>query len=107
MSHDLCRTRLLLVEDDPSAAAFLPRHCARCPRRWTSAGDIAQAVRAGRQAQRHALWLVDAHLPDGDGLDCLARAARSGHDTPALAITAGATREELDALCAAASWKCC
>jgi DNA-binding NtrC family response regulator len=57
------------------------------PARVEVAGSIAQA-RAWRQASAHALWLVDAHLPDGDGLDCL-RALGVHGAAPALAITAG------------------
>jgi CheY-like chemotaxis protein len=62
------------------------------------AGDIAEAC-ALASAHTHALWLVDAHLPDGDGLACL-RALRVLAPTPALAVTASTEREELDALCA-------
>lgn len=94
---------LLLVEDDATSAAFLAEALASLPAQVEVAGDIAQAC-AFASAKPHSLWLVDAHLPDGGGLDCL-RALRavyagSARDTPALAITAGAPREELDALCA-------
>ena len=90
--------RLLLVEDDATSAAFLAEALAALPAQVDVAGDIARACSLA-QAGRHALWLVDAHLPDGDGLDCL-RTLREFGDTPALAITAGAPRAELDALCA-------
>lgn len=90
--------RLLLVEDDAVSAAFLAQALAGLPARVDLAGNIAEAVALARAAT-HALWLVDAHLPDGDGLDCL-RALRALHSTPALALTAGAPRAELDALCA-------
>jgi DNA-binding response OmpR family regulator len=94
---------LLLIEDDATSAAFLGEALASLPAQVDVAGDIAQACALAR-AKPHSLWLVDAHLPDGGGLDCL-RALRAvhaggGRDTPALAITAGAPREELDALCA-------
>lgn len=91
-------TRLLLVEDDATSAAFLAEALTALPARVDVAGSIAEAVRLAAAAT-HALWLVDAHLPDGDGLACL-RALRGLYDTPALALTAGAPREELDALCA-------
>ena len=90
--------RLLLVEDDSVSAAFLAEALAGLPATVDVAGSIAGAVELARRAP-HALWLVDAHLPDGDGLDCL-RALRAIGATPALALTAGATRAELDALCA-------
>jgi len=93
-------TRLLLVEDDATSAAFLAEALASLPARVDLAGDIAQA-RMLAAANPHALWLVDAHLPDGDGLACL-RALRETAQAPApaLAITAGASGEEIAALCA-------
>jgi DNA-binding response OmpR family regulator len=91
--------RLLLVEDDATSAAFLSEALATLPAHVDVAASVAQA-RALAAAATHALWLVDAHLPVGDGLACL-RAMREVADAPALAITAGAPREELDALCAA------
>jgi CheY-like chemotaxis protein len=91
-------SRLLLVEDDSVSAAFLADALAGLPAIVDVAGSIAEALALARRTP-HALWLVDAHLPDGDGLDCL-RALRRVRATPALALTAGATRAELDALCA-------
>lgn len=91
-------TRLLLVEDDSVSRSFLFEVLRTLPAEVDQAGDIAQALQMANE-QRHDLWLIDAHLPDGDGVDCLAR-LRLLHDTPALAITAGASREELDHLCA-------
>jgi DNA-binding response OmpR family regulator len=90
--------RLLLVEDDPVSAAFLGEALSALPARVDHAIDIAQALQLAR-LQRHDLWLVDAHLPDGSGSECLA-ALRTLAATPALAITAGTAREQLDALCA-------
>lgn len=98
MDKDSSRPRLLLVEDDPISASFLADALSSLPAVVDVAGDIAQAVAIARE-QVHALWLVDAHLPDGDGRDCLL-ALRAIHATPALAITAGASNEELDGLCA-------
>ena len=92
-------SRLLLVEDDAVSAAFLADALASLPAIVHVAGDIAEARRLAA-AHAHALLLVDAHLPDGDGLDCL-RALRECTAAPALALTAGAARGELDALCAA------
>jgi CheY-like chemotaxis protein/HPt (histidine-containing phosphotransfer) domain-containing protein len=91
-------TRLLLVEDDSVSAAFLAEALEGLPAIVDVAGSIADAVALARRTP-HALWLVDAHLPDGGGLDCL-RALQGIRATPALALTAGATRSELDALCA-------
>jgi DNA-binding response OmpR family regulator len=89
--------RLLLVEDDPISRQFLEEALLAMPAEVDVAGDIAGAL-ALADAGHHDLWLVDAHLPDGDGAECL-RALRVGRETPALAITASTTREELDGLC--------
>jgi CheY-like chemotaxis protein len=97
MSLDRSAPRLLLVEDDPVSRSFLGEALAGLPAVVDLAQDIAQAVQLAA-ANPHALWLIDAHLPDGDGGDCL-EALRELHDVPALAITAGASRAELDDLC--------
>jgi DNA-binding response OmpR family regulator len=89
--------RLLLVEDDPISRQFLEEALLALPAEVDVAGDIAGALALADQ-HRHALWLLDAHLPDGDGADCL-RALRALRETPALAVTASTSREELDALC--------
>jgi CheY-like chemotaxis protein/HPt (histidine-containing phosphotransfer) domain-containing protein len=98
MSETLPEPRLLVVEDDAISRSFLQDALSALPAQVDAAADIAQALALVR-AGDYALWLVDAHLPDGDGLDCL-RALRDVSATPALAITAGVGRDELDALCA-------
>lgn len=90
--------RLLLVEDDPISLDFLSEALAGVPAQVDAASDIASASWLARD-RPYALWLLDAHLPDGDGLACL-RALRVLAPTPALAVTASTEREELDALCA-------
>lgn len=90
--------RLLLVEDDLVSRSFMSEALSALPAQVDTARDIAQALNCA-QEHRHALWLIDAHLPDGDGSDCLV-ALRRLRNTPALAVTAGASRQELDGLCA-------
>jgi CheY-like chemotaxis protein len=90
--------RLLLVEDDPISLDFMSEALSGVPAIVDAAGDIASATWLARE-RPYALWLLDAHLPDGDGLDCL-RALRVLAPTPALAVTASNERAELDALCA-------
>lgn len=99
MSQERPTPRLLLVEDDPVSQGFLAEALAGLPARVDVAADIAGALAHARAAS-HALWIVDAHLPDGDGADCLIQ-LRQLAATPALAVTAGASRQEMDALCAA------
>lgn len=89
--------RLLLVEDDPVSRSFMVEALSALPAQVDAAVDIGQALVLA-DAHLHALWIIDAHLPDGNGSSCL-EALRRGQDTPALAVTAGAEREELDALC--------
>lgn len=81
------KPRILLVEDDRTTAAFMAAATEALP----ATVDIA-ATRAAARAQAgnivYALWLVDAHLPDGDGAGLLAELRGLGLDTPAIAHTA-------------------
>ena len=88
---------VLLVEDDETSAAFLAQALELMPATVEVAGSVQQA-RELESARRHALWIIDAHLPDGSGLDCLQALSGLREGVPALAITAGAPREGLDAL---------
>lgn len=90
--------RLLLLEDDPVSAAFLASALEALPARVDVAASLADAR---RRADGCDLWLFDAHLPDGDGASLLAELRARGLRTPALAHTAEARREPLDALIAA------
>lgn len=90
--------RLLLLEDDPVSAAFLASALEALPARVDVAASLAEAR---RRADGCDLWLFDAHLPDGDGASLLAELRARGLRTPALAHTAEARREPLDALIAA------
>src|SRR5690606_21074138 len=62
----------------------------------TIAAALALAVR-----HDHALWRIDANLPDGTGIELLSMLRAKGLSTPALAHTATDARAELDALLAA------
>ena len=91
--------RLLLVEDDETSAAFLAQALEMLPARVDVAGSI-QRARELAFDHAHDLWIVDAHLPDGSGLECRRVLFKLRESVPALAITAGAPKAELDALCA-------
>jgi DNA-binding response OmpR family regulator len=81
------KPRILLVEDDPTTAAFMAAAIEALP----ATVDVADShVAALAQAThiRYAAWLVDAHLPDGDGASVLAELRASGLATPAIAHTA-------------------
>lgn len=98
--HASAPPRLLLVEDDSVSRVFLSEALMLLPARVDAVESIADA-RAAAEQGKHALWLVDAHLPDGSGIDCL-RVLRGQYSaTPALAITAEAHRDGFDAMCEA------
>jgi CheY-like chemotaxis protein len=92
--------RLLLVEDDPISRQFLAEALQPLPATVDAATSIAEAC-AFATSSRHALWLIDAHLPDGDGAECLRRLRATSLTTPAVSITAETDRGLLDRLIAA------
>lgn len=96
MNADATLPRLLLLEDDPVSAAFLAAALEALPARVDIAASLAEAEPL--RDIGHALWLFDANLPDGTGGELLARWRACGLATPAVAHTADARREELDAL---------
>jgi CheY-like chemotaxis protein len=87
MKPSLPEPAMLLVEDDPTSAAFMAGALDRLPLAVELVASCA-AARAAVATRVHRLWLVDAHLPDGDGLALLGdlHALRPG--VPALAHTA-------------------
>jgi CheY-like chemotaxis protein len=80
------RTRLLLLEDDPVSLAFLRDALAPLPADLDIASTCAQAEASATGG--HALWLFDAHLPDGEATALLPRLRSLGLAAPALALTA-------------------
>ena len=78
---------ILLVEDDPVSAAFLCEAAALLPALVDAASSIAGALKMADN-QRHDLFLIDAHLPDGQGEALLQALRDRGMDAPALAHTA-------------------
>ena len=91
---------LLLVEDDPTSAAFLSDAAAQLPARIHIAKCIAEA-RAACRNQAFDLLLIDAHLPDGTGIALLRELRTAGVQVPALAHTAEAGSALHDQLLAA------
>lgn len=91
--------RVLLVEDDPTSRAFLTAAVEAVPAQVDGADSLAAAMALGA-SQDYQLWLFDAHLPDGSGIDLLARLRRSHPATPALAHTATGESEVRERLIA-------
>ncbi len=89
--------RLLLVEDEPVSLAFLGEATSALPARVDCAASVSQAL-AMAEGTRFDGWLLDANLPDGRGIDLLARLRALGHPAFALAHTASHDPAELDAL---------
>ena len=89
--------RILLVEDDPVSQAFLAAAIEALPATVDRAGSLADA-RTLAERHVHALWLVDANLPDGRGADLLAQLRVDCPHTPALAHTASQDLQALDTL---------
>lgn len=90
---------MLLVEDDPTSRAFLTAAVEAVPAQVDGADSLAAAMALGASTD-YQLWLFDAHLPDGSGIDLLERLRRSHPATPALAHTATGESEVRDRLIA-------
>ena len=79
--------RVLLVEDDPVSRAFLSAAIHALPAAVDAADSMAAAL-ALAATNRYDAWLFDANLPDGSGIELLARLRVRDTSTPALAHTA-------------------
>ena len=83
--HKGMKPRLLLVEDDPISRGFMGAALEALPAQV----DTADSMRAALALEgAHDLWLVDANLPDGHGIELLAQLRIRYPATPALAHTA-------------------
>ena len=86
MSNDQgMKPRLLLVEDDAISRRFMVAALEALPAHVDQADSVAAAL---AMPSDHQLWLLDANLADGTGIDLLEvlRARRPG--ITALALTA-------------------
>ena len=83
--HQEMKPRLLLVEDDSVSCSFMAAALQALP----AEVDTAASVRAALAHEgAYNLWLLDANLPDGSGMDLLADLRARFPATPALAHTA-------------------
>ena len=79
--------RILLVEDEPTSAAFLAAAARATPALVDVAGSMTTALTMTNE-QSYELWLFDATLPDGSGSELLSRLRARFPDVPAIAHTA-------------------
>lgn len=89
--------RLLLVEDDPTTLAYLVEASRPLGIGIDTASTLGEALRIAT-TRTHDLWLFDARLPDGSGIELLSRLRAQELGTPALAHTAARERSALDPL---------
>ena len=91
--EEAMKPRVLVVEDDPTTGLVFEGVLARAGLVVDLAATAAAAVSA-TATQAHALWLVDAHLPDGDAVALLPmlRAAAARHGAVASAVAHTASR---------------
>lgn len=92
--------RVLLVEDNAISRTFMVTALQRVPVEVDSADTFAAALALGK-AQEYALWMFDAYLPDGNGIDLLQRLRSHRPDTLAIAHTAAPEPEMREQLLAA------
>jgi signal transduction histidine kinase/ActR/RegA family two-component response regulator len=95
VSHSLDAARVLLVEDDDAT-----RELVRAT--LESAGASVEAVASARDARREMLseapdvLISDIRMPEEDGYSLLRSLRGAGIETPAIALTAYARREDAD-----------
>ena len=86
MSNDQgMKPRLLLVEDDALSRSFMAAALEALPAQVDVADCLASALAL---PAHHDLWLLDANLPDGSGIDLLGKLQARQPGVPALAHTA-------------------
>lgn len=78
---------VLLVEDDPVSRSVFTLALERSGAQ-VDACDSVRTARAVAMRGTHELWLIDAHLPDGDGIALLTDLRAHGLVTRAIAHTA-------------------
>lgn len=84
-NRDGMKPRLLLVEDDSTSRTFMAAVLEALPAQVEAVDSMAAALAC---TGPHDLWLLDANLPDGSGVELLARLRERHPDIIALAHTA-------------------
>lgn len=84
---------VLLVEDHQETRITLVSLLSRCGHTVITAETVAEALELLGERRVHVL-LCDLTLPDGDGLDVVARAKKLNPDIHAIALTARDTDDD-------------
>ena len=84
---------ILIVEDHQETRTTLASLLARCGHTPIIAETVAQALELLGHSRVHVL-LADLGLPDGDGLDVVAKAKKLNPDIKAIALTARDTDDD-------------
>ncbi len=79
--------RLLLVEDDLSIQQFVERALVEAGYKVDSTADSRSAEALALEGN-HDAFIIDLGLPDGDGLDLIARCRAQGNGAPVLILSA-------------------
>lgn len=96
MTNDVKKT-VLLVEDDEALRALYAKALRRCGHRVIEAENVCGAEAAVAAVTPDAV-VLDAHLPDGDGLDLVNRWRTSEMErVPVIVLTAHHGRQEIAA----------
>ncbi|MEO8878164.1 MAG: response regulator [Polyangiaceae bacterium] len=88
--------RFLIVEDMPRIASFLARVVRNHGGEPVLACSVHEANELLEEARAWSGFLIDVGLPDGSGLDVLARAREHYPGTPALILTGSMEREHIN-----------
>ena len=84
---------ILLIEDDPGTADEIVLELVRDGHRVTHRSHVGESDAVVR-SQPVDLLIVDRQLPDGEGLDLIARLRGEGRRTPALVLSALGTLDD-------------
>ena len=85
---DLTVVRILLVDDDPQATALIEMALAAAP--FEHRVEVVTTAAAGIariQANEHDIYLIDQQLPDGTGIDLIARGRAAATSKPFILLT--------------------
>ena len=85
--------KILLVEDHDATRDTLVSLLSRCGHTLITAQTAAEALELLGRERIHVL-LADLGLPDGDGLDVVAKAKKLNPDIKAIALTARDTDDD-------------